>query len=324
MQNRFEYDDPYNNRLENPLEFFAEPFEIKPENKLTVYRYNHDQNTPFVHVNQSRWNYEAKAVRSNSHLGVYGFTNEQVRLGRCDYFFNPFSDGLNCRFSFQFLQLEVDKNNIFHTDDMEVVFTEANFIKVLTLPELKAIFPQYEAMIDAYSIATSNNFQDQFMDNAHREYEAARRMAGIVPSMHNENQEIHGITHGIRVERNGNAICQMLGIDGRIIRPFAYLHDFCRENDGHDPEHGLRAAKHIEKHYDFVKYHFGLSDTEMKLLMFACENHTDMIRSDFEIVNACFDADRLDLPRVGTTPDPNYMATTIGGLYAMALQRQGG
>ena len=322
MQNRFEYDDPYNNRVENPLEFFAEPFEIKPENKLTVYRYNHDQNTPFVHVNQSRWNYEAKAVRSNSHLGVYGFTNEQVRLGRCNYFFNIFSESLLIRRSLLFLQLEVDKNNIFHTDDMEVVFTEANFIKVLTLPELKAIFPQYEAMIDAYSIAASNNFQDQYMDKAYIEHEAAVRMAGIVPSMHNENQEIHGITHGIRVERNGNAICQMLGIDSRVIRPFAYFHDCCRENDGHDPEHGLRAAKHIEKHYNFVKYHFSLSDTEMKLLMFACENHTDMIRSDFEIVNACFDADRLDLPRVGTNPDPNYMATTVGGLYAMALQRQ--
>ena len=51
MQNRFEYDDPYNNRLENPLEFFAEPFEIKPENKLTVYRYNNvSNNTTSEHL----------------------------------------------------------------------------------------------------------------------------------------------------------------------------------------------------------------------------------------------------------------------------------
>jgi hypothetical protein len=35
-------------------------------------------------------------------------------------------------------------------------------------------------------------------------------------------------------------------------------------------------------------------------------------------MNTCFDADRLDLPRVGITPDPDKMATKEGAEKARA------
>ncbi|KAB2836065.1 MAG: hypothetical protein F9K49_02550 [Caedimonadaceae bacterium] len=285
-----------------------------------MYRYNDDSNTPFQHVNRTLWDYDAKAVKSTTHLGVYGFTAEQVRLGRCNYFMGAFSDSVILRRPIKFLELEVDRNKVFHSDDMEVVFTEANFIKEVSMAELKALFPIYASVFDLYSEMVASNFEKEeaFIMPAIHE---GRRLENLIPSIGNVELPIHGIAHGIRVERNGNMLCQLMGVNNRVVRPFAYCHDFCRENDGTDPEHGLRAANHIEAHREFYKFHFGLSETEVNLLKFACEHHTDMVRSDYEIVNICFDADRLDLPRVGITPDPNYMATPMGGMYDMSLQR---
>jgi uncharacterized protein len=302
--------------LINSLEFTTEPFLINEEDKITVFRYNEAETTPFHHANRTVWNYEAKAVRSDNKLGVYGFTEEQIKLGRCNYFLNAFSDSVSLKAPVRFLKLEVDKNKVFYRDDMEVVFTEANFIQELSLSELSELFPQYAEMMKAYE-QISNDFkidEHYFRTKLQESY----RSMSILTSIEKIIEPVHGIAHGIRVERNGNMICQMLGIDNRVIRPFAYLHDFCRVNDGTDPEHGLRASNHIETHYEFVKFHFGLSDVEMKLLKYACEHHTSMLKSDFEIVNACFDADRLDLKRTGTVLDPNYMATGIGALFAVS------
>lgn len=39
-------------------------------------------------------------------------------------------------------------------------------------------------------------------------------------------------------------------------------------------------------------------------------------RTEDATVNACFDADRLDLGRVGITPDPDKMATAQGRIMA--------
>ena len=48
----------------------------------------------------------------------------------------------------------------------------------------------------------------------------------------------------------------------------------------------------------------------------ACELQTTTWRTEDETVNACFDADRLDLGRVGITPDPEKMATVQGRILA--------
>jgi uncharacterized protein len=56
------------------------------------------------------------------------------------------------------------------------------------------------------------------------------------------------------------------------------------------------------------------------LLQEACRLHTSAHRTGNPTIDACFDADRLDLGRVGITPDPNKMATEKGKEMARTKQ----
>jgi hypothetical protein len=51
---------------------------------------------------------------------------------------------------------------------------------------------------------------------------------------------------------------------------------------------------------------------EMEKLVLACRTHTDGTVSRDATVGVCFDADRLDLVRVGIEPDPKLMSTAAG------------
>ena len=95
-----------------------------------------------------------------------------------------------------------------------------------------------------------------------------------------------------------------------VIRLFAYLHDSCRENDGFDEQHGPRAAKMMNSlRQTLLK---DLSDHQFELLQTACRLHTTTRRTGNPTIDACFDADRLDLGRVNITPNPEKMATEKG------------
>ena len=119
----------------------------------------------------------------------------------------------------------------------------------------------------------------------------------------------HGLSHWERVERNGLLLATP-ECDLTVIRLFAYLHDSCRENDGYDEEHGPRASKMMEGlRKTLLK---DLSDEQFKMLQEACHLHTSTHRTGNPTIDACFDADRLDLGRVGITPDPEKMATDKG------------
>ena len=52
-----------------------------------------------------------------------------------------------------------------------------------------------------------------------------------------------------------------------------------------------------------------LSEKELELLRFACEYHTDGLTEADITIQTCWDADRLDLGRVGIRPDPRYLCT---------------
>ena len=60
----------------------------------------------------------------------------------------------------------------------------------------------------------------------------------------------------------------------------------------------------------------GLHRDEREQLYFACEHHTDMLRSEDKTINTCFDADRLDLGRVGIVPLSERMASKAGSYFA--------
>ena len=52
-----------------------------------------------------------------------------------------------------------------------------------------------------------------------------------------------------------------------------------------------------------------LEQNRLDLLAAACDDHADGVVSAEPTIGACWDADRLDLPRVGIRPDPMLLST---------------
>ncbi len=117
---------------------------------------------------------------------------------------------------------------------------------------------------------------------------------------------IHGLAHWERVLENGVYLAKHSGGDVLICSLFAFLHDCCRESEGSDPEHGARAA-------EFAKTLRGgilkLEDERFELLRYACEHHEKGRLSEDPTIGACWDADRLDLGRVGRRPNRRFLST---------------
>ena len=119
-------------------------------------------------------------------------------------------------------------------------------------------------------------------------------------------QGIHGAPHWSRVRLNGLAIAAKNGARPEVIELFAFLHDSCREDDGHDAHHGRRAVDFARKLRGKV---YDIDNAGFDLLAFACATHSDGHREGDPTVQACWDADRLDLWRVWTDTDPRRLAT---------------
>jgi uncharacterized protein len=120
---------------------------------------------------------------------------------------------------------------------------------------------------------------------------------------------IHGSAHWARVRNNGLALSEHNGANVRVIEAFSVIHDSCRLSDGHDPDHGPRAAAFASSiNATLLK----LGPKELAELIDACTHHTRGITVGFSItVLTCWDADRLDLGRVGIVPKPEFLCTEI-------------
>jgi hypothetical protein len=57
---------------------------------------------------------------------------------------------------------------------------------------------------------------------------------------------------------------------------------------------------------------YDLPNDRFELLYYACVWHTDGEHHDDPTIATCWDADRLDLGRVGMVPDPDFMSTDFG------------
>ncbi|MEM6256756.1 MAG: HD domain-containing protein [Planctomycetota bacterium] len=117
---------------------------------------------------------------------------------------------------------------------------------------------------------------------------------------------IHGVEHWARVMYNGLLLAEHVDADPRVVTLFALFHDACRFNDGHDPQHGSRGAALALSLRGKL---FDLEDQAMDLLHDACCRHTHGLTEADVTVQVCWDADRLDLERVGITPSPRYLCT---------------
>lgn len=134
--------------------------------------------------------------------------------------------------------------------------------------------------------------------------------------------KIHGAPHWARVAANGRALAFRAGVNPSITEWFAYLHDSQRVNDGHDPLHGSRASAFAYKLREAGTI-ADLSNAEFYQLQYALATHSDGHTDAPLAVGCCWDADRLDLPRVGTRPDPKRMATPGGAHMAEKFWRDG-
>lgn len=105
-------------------------------------------------------------------------------------------------------------------------------------------------------------------------------------------------------ERAGRAFADP---DIDLLIAFGIFHDSQRRNDGFDPQHGARGAGYAERIHLATRF---LLDTpegsRLGQLSEACRGHADGLHSEDPIVGICWDADRLNLWRVGIEPDPHY------------------
>jgi uncharacterized protein len=135
---------------------------------------------------------------------------------------------------------------------------------------------------------------------------------------------VHGLPHWIRVLENGLRLADATGARREVVELFAWLHDSRRLSDGHDPLHGARAASFAQSLADTV---LDVDPAGLALLMAACRGHSDGLMVGDVTVLTCWDADRLDLGRIGIRPDRGRLCTAAArepGVLEWAFARSRG
>jgi len=118
----------------------------------------------------------------------------------------------------------------------------------------------------------------------------------------------HGVGHWARVLENGLRLAEETGADVEVVSLFAVLHDSRRIDEYADPDHGPRAAEFASS---LRGRWFDLPDQGFRLLHRACSGHTRERTHPDVTIQTCWDADRLDLGRVGVTPHPSRLCTDV-------------
>lgn len=116
----------------------------------------------------------------------------------------------------------------------------------------------------------------------------------------------HGVVHWARVLENGIRVAEATGADREVVTLFALFHDSRRVNEYEDDEHGLRGGEFANSLRGSLVH---LDDTRFDLLFEACRLHTDGLTQGDITLQTCWDADRLDLGRVGITPEVDRLCT---------------
>jgi uncharacterized protein len=118
----------------------------------------------------------------------------------------------------------------------------------------------------------------------------------------------HGEQHWKAVAWAGLGLArQVEACDGELVLLFALLHDTQRFNESRDPEHGLRAALFAQELR--AEGVLTLDDARLGVLVDACTRHDKGYVSDDPTTGACWDADRLNLWRVGIRPEARLLST---------------
>lgn len=148
--------------------------------------------------------------------------------------------------------------------------------------------------------------------------------ADILRQFRLPQHSVHGPAHWARVRYNGLLLSRATGADWQVVELFAFIHDSQRRNDGIDPDHGPRAADYALQQWGKL---FQVSEHQLAMLVLACTGHTSEHLAACVTVQTCWDADRLDLARVGIIPDPYYLGTSPARepqMIAQAIARSRG
>jgi uncharacterized protein len=133
-------------------------------------------------------------------------------------------------------------------------------------------------------------------------------LAAVLERSTSQGSAIHGLNHWRRVAENGRALAsETEGADPLVVGLFAIFHDAMRRHDGEDPDHGSRGAMLVAELRSAGVLE--LDDDRARLLELACRTHADGTTSSDPTVAVCFDADRLDLGRVGIRIDLLFLST---------------
>jgi uncharacterized protein len=116
----------------------------------------------------------------------------------------------------------------------------------------------------------------------------------------------NGFDHWMRVLHNGRLLADAENANLKVVELFCLLHDARRLNEDEDPLHGRRAANFAQT---LRGVWFDVSGDEMDLLSEALTYHSDGYTVGDITVKVCWDADRLDLGRVGIRPAPERLCT---------------
>lgn len=117
---------------------------------------------------------------------------------------------------------------------------------------------------------------------------------------------IHGVDHWQRVERNGVYLCQFNEADQLVVQLFALFHDCKRENDHRDLDHGPRAENYLREISELVL----IKPDQFENLCIACRTHTVGVKADNITIGTCWDADRMDIGRVGIVPHEDFLTNS--------------
>ena len=128
---------------------------------------------------------------------------------------------------------------------------------------------------------------------------------------------VHGPSHWARVKHHGLIIGEQVGADLEVIKLFAFLHDSQRVSEYSDPEHGSRAAQYAKS---LNGKFFDLKQDQMELLTLAMEGHSNGDLHLNPTIQTCWDADRLDLGRVGIKPAGEFLSATAESHIEMAYE----
>ncbi len=139
---------------------------------------------------------------------------------------------------------------------------------------------------------------------------------------------LHGPRHWVRVHRFGTLMADEYGLDSekrRCVEIFAWTHDLVREDDGPGNQHARDGAAYLD--IVLPQVFGGLTAQQTAAIRAAIHYHSDGMAAEeayyrgyldgtgwdeataIQVIGCCWDADRLDLMRLGRRPRPDLMST---------------